>query len=1047
MKKKVIKILASIACFACVGAAGVGISQLSGNAVLPVQAYEAVLTDGATMQEWYTYGSTFTLPDATVGGEQTTKKVVTFPSGKTYASSSVILNEEGTYTVVWYATVSGKTVEAQKTFKVTKEVFTADEGASWEYVDHLSMVSDTTSNTGGVKMTLTQDTAVYYHEAIDLTGDKDIPLFQVYPYNQSSLIEGYNGSKVEARSIFFKLTDCYDPSLYITIELILAEGKTSPSVRSGANGQDMYGYQSRSASYVIKNWPETTIDGTRYEAYASKSTYGTCADEYGYTFYYDHEKQQLSIDTYSPSHGRILYLLLNDYDNTDVYETNPFKGFTTGEVYLSVYADDFVDKQAHVEIGSVKGVTGADFKTLIERDKNEKDTKAPTIQVAEALATDNIKIAVNETISIPDATAFDLNLPVGTVAEKAVYYAYDPNKAKNIRIGLQNGCLTPTKAGTYSIVYTATDSYGNVGTKVVALECANADGDKAVSLSVTDAATAKAGTYLTVPKCNVGGLYADERGLKVFVQFEDGEKEEISAGEELLLTHVGVYTITYEYTTPFKTYTTTYQMTTEASDVINFDTPIVPEYLITQARYTLDVVYAYEYTAKEPTAYAAETYMRSDDGDFVAIDYENFQVTASERVQFKYVHGDKEIFSEELPVIDVGFDGALRMDDYFRTDESVISGVAANDGLKFTALVKADSSTITYANPILLSSFSMEFTALADVAAVADDPETEEDETVLPIDYGTFSAISVTLVDYYDRTNSVTVRYLNKGNVAWISVDGAEATSLKRAFHGLKMGLSYDKNKIAFMDNGVSYAWTSTFTSEKVLLRITLEGMTKDACLNIRKLNSQTLSDRDNDNGKPLISVSNVQGGIHNIGEVIDLNVATVSDNFAPYLKSELSLSVRCPDGGWAKSLDGVTLDGNCPIDRAYQITLATYGVYNVIYRYNDQLGNNQSLSYTIVVNDRVKPVITVEDIAEGDVIEAELGEVVKVADYGCMDDQTAEEALISYVTVFAPTLNVETLEDGKFAATKVGDYTIMYSCYDEAGNYSTVTYIVRVSK
>lgn len=1051
MKNKVKKILTSVLCFACIATAGIGVLSANDNvSVLPAQAYELVFTDGSALQAWYTYGSSFNAPSVTIDGVNATKAVVRMPNGKAYENQTVILNEEGTYTVIWYATVSGKTVSVEKTFKVTKEIFTTDEGSSWEYVEQIACTASETQKSG-LKVSLAPESKFYFNRAIDLTQNKELPLFEIYPYNQSGLLEGYNGDKIEARTIYFTLTDCYDPSIYVTIKLEWREDQSNriPDFSIGAVGQKSSGCIQRNETYTIKHNKEVYIDGTRYEfRYAPKigtTLDSTNADEYGYQLFYDYGEQQFTKNSWSQNNQMLVQRLVTDLDNTDVYDTNPFEGFTTGEVYLSVYADNFEADICNIEFASIKGLSGDGFKTLIESKKEETDVKDPVLILDENLQRDNIKIALNETVKIPDATAFDLNLALGTKAEKAVYYAYNPNKTDNIRMGLKNGEFTPKKVGTYSIVYSATDKYGNVGTAVVPLECVQSPNDKAVNFNLPENLTAEAGELFMLPAYTMDGLYTDTEKVEKLVAFNGGERKEI-IGNTMLLDGVGSYELTYRYATPFKTYEKSCVVTAAASDIIKIEEPVLPEYILANARYTLDTVYAKEYKTATPTKYATAVAVSVNGGAYQAIDYNDFTIAEAGTARFKYTRGETEIYSDPVKVIDVGFGGDLQKDKYFRVNETEVSCVAEKGGLNFTSLLGYGSSTLVYAQPVSLSYFSIEFTVLADILAVEDDPTTEKDETVLPVDYGTLTGVKITLTDYYDRTKKVDINYTRTGNVAWISIDEGNSLSLKRSFAGERTRIFYDEEKGGFVENSKTYAWKNGFSSDKVLLSVTMQGISDNACLNIRKLNEQSLNNRHNDDGEPTIYVSGLSNGIYELNRILDLGVAQVGDIFSPYLKGKLSLSAKAPNKEWVTSLDGIVLNGECEVNRSYQIQLSSYGTYSIMYRYQDQWGNTATLGFSIIVDDRVSPTISLKEVKDGDVIDAKVGERITLAEYTYSDDQSSKEAIRTYVTVFAPTLKTAKITNGTFLAEEKGVYTVVYSCYDANGNYVTAMYTVRVS-
>ena len=143
--------------------------------------------------------------------------------------------------------------------------------------------------------------------------------------------------------------------------------------------------------------------------------------------------------------------------------------------------------------------------------------------------------------------------------------------------------------------------------------------------------------------------------------------------------------------------------------------------------------------------------------------------------------------------------------------------------------------------------------------------------------------------------------------------------------------------------------------------------------------------------------------------------------------------------------MDGVLLDGNCDVTRAYEVKLESLGSYLVKYVYEDQNGNSKTVHYGMSVPERNAPTLTLVDVANGAVVKAELNAWVEIAQYTVADDTTATENLHSYVAVFDPDYMYVTVEDGRFGAIKAGDYIVQYYCYDEQGNCASASYIVRV--
>ena len=376
-------------------------------------------------------------------------------------------------------------------------------------------------------------------------------------------------------------------------------------------------------------------------------------------------------------------------------------------------------------------------------------------------------------------------------------------------------------------------------------------------------------------------------------------------------------------------------------------------------------------------------------------------------------------------MVDVGFGGALHLNEYFQGDGFVKD---ENEAL-FTVKGGAGNYTLDVINVLSLSAFSFEFTV-------------PTNDTNAGKVYDSLQSIDVTLTDYYDREKKLTARYENVNGLLAITFDGESKVNTGRAFAGMKNNFFYTAD--LFSDaSGSNWVWDDSFTSNKILLSVTLVGVDGDAGFSVQRIGSQgfnTTSDRIEAD----IYYPNPQGGIHEIDEVVELSVAEITDVLSPYLMKNHKLIVTAPDGSYVKSLDDVLLDGTCDVTRSYEIKLEHLGSYLVKYVYEDQNGNSRTAHYAINVPERVAPTITLTDRNNGELVEADIDTWVSISDYSVSDNSSDE--LIAYVVVWDPDYLRTTVKSGEFAALKKGDYLVCYYCYDAEGNYSTVSYTVRVS-
>lgn len=1077
MKKKLVKVLAIACSLTCIATAGLGATLSKAPELAVAKAYEITLSDENAVKSDYAYGDVLSIPMGTIDGEPTTKFILLSPTGKVYDTASVSLQEEGQYTIVWYATVDGKEVSASKSFFVTKSAFTLEGGGAYTYAESLERANAES----GIKVSLDAESTFRYNRVIDLT-DTSVPFARLFPYQRiTNLEEAYDKYQVDsatikaelkaqgitdkdevdaeidkrlgtkpayqynenARNYFITLTDRYDPTNYVTIDLEWQEGRTYWNFRAGAVGQTAHGLRSTDEQTIQENknsWDEIMEDdGDLYRIlYAPSQGHTSCnkTDDKGLDLYYDVAKNQIAVtyNVYSgkkdATTGASTYTtktkaLVADLDNEKVYPQNPFKGFTTGEVYVSISAKNYVNSTANIDIASLGGISGRD---LLDADMH--DTKAPVIKVPDAFRQGSPSIAVNEEIAVPSATAYDLNLPYGAQATTTVYYAYNPNSDKNISVGLVDGKFTPKKAGAYTIVYTATDPSGNVGTATVDLQCRVGIDNKAVKLTVDEGLEALAGTVLQIPECTVSGLYSDASALKTYVQFEEGEKS-LLTGDSLFVRGVGRYVITYAYETPFKTYTATCTVTSSASDNVTFSASVLPEYFIKDAKYTLDPVYAYEHTAKEPVAVEPKVFMSADGESFVEVNRKETLISASSTVQFKYEHKGAVAYSDVVKVVDVGYGGTIQAEKYFHCEDNAFVGDATGSGIRYFANGTTSCATMKYINMLSLSEFGFDFRFLPSI-------KNDERAFVAP------SSLTLTLVDYYDRNNKATASFVAKGAQTEFYVNGEHKTTLANALLNNFFSVTYAKG---FRIDNKSYAWDGAFTSDRILLWVTLNGIEGDTCLEVTSLGIDTWVKRTTDKTKPVVSYSELNAGYQSLNKVITVAQPYAYDLLSPYVESALSLTVTCPDGSFATSEDGVKLDGTCSINREYKLKLSMQGTYLIKYTYKDQKGNEYVYIDRPEVQDQTSPVITVDGVTANEVLSATQNTNVTVATYTATDDTTASDILNSWVCVFFPSGECKQLENGgTFYASEKGKYTVFYEAFDEAGNYTTLRYFVVVS-
>ena len=118
-----------------------------------------------------------------------------------------------------------------------------------------------------------------------------------------------------------------------------------------------------------------------------------------------------------------------------------------------------------------------------------------------------------------------------------------------------------------------------------------------------------------------------------------------------------------------------------------------------------------------------------------------------------------------------------------------------------------------------------------------------------------------------------------------------------------------------------------------------------------------------------------------------------------------------------------------------------TYGTYAIVYTVTDSSNNKISVSTSIVVNDDVKPTLTIH----GEIPEtAEWGSTLTLPNYTINDNGDVSKATVK-IYVCAPDGIMNLVKDGKVTLNRKGEYTIYYFVLDENNNPTNYTFYVQV--
>lgn len=983
----------------------------------------------------YFENDTLTLPSAKLSVDGTEyaaeERVIYYPNGKAYSNNTHTLSDLGEYSVEYFATVNGKKISDSTQFTVVKDVYGVSGGATATAVDTLTKKQG--DNDGGISVSVPEGGKFVYNQPINISSyDRSTPIIEIYPYNKNSVL-GYdeNGTRVvaeeaevQARIFVLRITDCYDENNYIEVyadwnlnnpgDPILGTRREA-TFTAAANGQLKTSLLPNPSNSTNQWYANKTVDGAPYLLTMGSSYGKDCAYDQstGISIYYEYNTKRVYIK------GKSEYLL-TDLDDPDLYFTtplthngksyitgSPFKGFATGEVYISCYYEEYYKSSADFEIASICGISG---KSLSEREVNDNVKPIISVDVKEG----EILIAQGEEFKIFNATASDLS----GIKEFDSKVYYDYGGERQALIGVKNNAFTPLIRGVYTIEYTATDIFGNTTVKTVDLLSVNSASGKTIDFTL-DALSSYGAGALHELSYSASGINGDVKVSAYAVYSENEDKTTLGVTEDYIEfepTEIGKYTIYVVCTDGVVEKTLCYEIEATASENVYLTKPILPEYLIAGAEYTLDYNRIYYYDgvteSKNPTVYAI-----ADGSEKVLIDYENYSVPESaDYVKFAYYDGETFLGeSDAIEVVKVKDEGSLVMSKYFKGD---FTARATASFIEFTSNKTDGDNEMVFINAVSLGNFGFKFST----------------------GVGDFSAFDITLINYYDRSERFTYSlYANNANteIALKNADGKvlETTAVAKTFYDSTFYLLYN-SKTGMSESG-SNAGVAPISSDKVLVHFTMRGLSGKGSVRLRQLNNQALNNLEFDTYGATFTLYSAEGKVEK-GSEITIVAPDVSDVLSPYLKRNFKMTVSDANGEIMTAVDGTVLDDKCDPTKSYTVKLKEYGSYTIRYTYTDW-AKTVPETVTIEVLDRIPPEIKLNDgIGENTLIKTSAGKKFSLSliGYEVSDNNTPKDKLTVAVIVMNPR-NEAIKVDGELELDLKGEYKVYYYCYDEYGNFA----------
>ena len=998
----------------CGGINTLFISKVSAKGELSVVSYEAA----------YILGDTLSIQEAKIsynGTEYTAQGILHFPSGKAFDKETIVLTESGNYTLEYRAQVESVVLSENLTITVLDRPYAFEGNGEVAY----GVNEYVGEGINGLNVTMSRGSTFRYNSVIDVSDNTaSDTLLRVYcTPNQQGVRE--------VDRFIVRLTDIYDNENYV--DFIYRAGDASGEsssytyITANANGQLPSGVEklNKETSYSITYEEEyyRLFQNDKY-GFNGMASFNGLLPKYLPGGVFKNNAQELKLDYASKkiygqraSVGTSNFVI--DLDAEEFFGKNTWKGFTTGEVILSI-----------TSVGN-----SAEFNYFITKIDEEnlsatsiQNTKTPWISVDYlGYEEDNLsKAVVNRSYPLFPAVAqddFDGELDCKT----SVYFNY--NNSSRSQIHIENGAFVPKRTGVYTIVYTATDSFGNKAEKLVEIEAVEREeisysfGEKETQF---DVGTEIKAASVEVENSFVGATITKRaRLVGTDTVYEISEKT-----DTFFPMYAGEYEIEYIYEDYVQTEVFSYTVNVKASAQPRFfGSPIVPKFFIKDCTYVLPKYNGYDFT-NGTQELASDIYVKEGnnserklEGNIYKADGANGNVVLTYRVT--NASGKDEI-SFEIPVVDTGYGkaGQLNLSKYLYSNQ--FEAQMSESDITYTTnaqLATDGSATLELINTAYLNVFEISFGVVKNKNA--------------------FNAIKIVLTDETNQENQVEILYSKNGATTLVRIDYNDKTVedvCTSTFDGTTpFSVSVKNEMLTFVGSDLSLPVSEVFAnfgSKKFYVTISLEEVVGETAISFTRLMNQAMKNSRNDGVSPILIYTPFE-------EEYLLGDTFVIDRFDYYDFVDpcptFSYTIRDANGNFVTSLENVLMNGEQNDYRyAYTLSGADYATYTISGILTDYAENLQRFPYTLTVKDTTAPTLNL-DIRT---TTCKVGNTVKIAAYTVNDTHCETQV---YIAIIDPSGHIQALTSNEFTANKKGVYTIMYRAVDTEGNVTFAEYQIKV--
>ncbi len=1008
------------------------------------------LTLETQLQEKYIVGDKITLPNATIGGVAA-EKYLLLPDGTRANVEMYTLDKAGKYTVVYVAQVNGVAQEAEAVFychdsKIKLDSISASmtyeqdrafpfykadtidksgEGAQEQltarlteieaaenlevyaygdnkagdkyviiYEDKEKLVYDS-----GLDVKFTSGAVLELGDVVDVTKfDKNTPIFQGYV---DALVDGYPAF----RNIVLRLTDAHDPDNYI--ELMSYRDDVTSYYRARVGDQPSAGLNNGIINYdTYGTWTANYYAYTTQALTPANFSAGEMHAQRSTDFYLDYA----TLCVYN-KYGN----LVADLASTDYFPT-PFKGFTTGEVFVSLYTDGYEDVSGNIFITSLAGVSG---EAIGEKELQDDVGPILDVQLGDYSAYDLPKAVVGKKYTLFSATAKDLLSGCKQVQTRVWYNYYSANP---INVSVSDGGFIPQYEGDYVIEYSVSDYMDNRSVQVFPITAVKQIGSGMKIELISPQTAGFAGEQIPVADYEVQNASG---ATEVKITATCGNESLVIDNEALLLQAeiVGVWTVKYTVAdfagqTAEKSYDIT--VTADVNPIFKEEV-VLPRYILEGFDNPLPALSAYDYqdNAKEVKTVVS---VEAEGKERVTLDGYSFKPDASyvgKRLKFIYTATTatgasvKEYYADCVSVIMDGNVNKIDKKQLFVCSQGVTASYAllSSGTTNYATYTMNTNGSLSFVNRLSAHDFAFQFNVRKSGA----------------------EKITVYLTDSEDASKEVKICFLKeRGNTSVVINDGLKYALTSNIFADgdVAMEVAFDNlNAKVLLDNkNFTYqvGETEFFSSRAIYFRIEAEDVTDETQITVQKVGNQTLTDSTRDNASPFGTINGEYRPLYKQNDVVKIIPYTAFDVINPNVQTSVSVTYN---GKFVTDVKGRVVD-NLSLDDEIEIALTEYGYYTVCYNI---LGYN-SYEMGLNVDNFTPPTVTVTSA---------LKNVYKVGDSIAVSatakDNAGQEIKANVMIKNADGCYLYVKNGAGYTFSKAGNYTVFVFAYDEKGNYACI--------